>query len=250
MPETLRNQQVRPIQTGTIGSNPRVKLHRLVRIASAARLLGLFAALLGLTGAGALAADGAVKILAFGDSLTHGYGLAAGQTFPEQLQGALTARGHAVQVINAGNSGDTTAAGLARLDWALADEPDLVIVEFGANDGLRGIDPADTYRNLDAILTRLRADGLSVLLTGMLAPRNMGPEYVAAFDAVFPRLADEQGVAFYPFFLDGVAADPALNQPDGIHPNAAGVARIVEGITPYVEPLVEAIAQERTSADG
>lgn len=250
MPEALQNQQFSPGFTGVIGPNTRFKLHRFVRIASVALLLSLFAALLTLPRSGGAVADGPVKILAFGDSLTHGYGLAAGRTFPEQLQKALAARGHRVEVINAGNSGDTTAAGLARLDWALSDEPDLVIVELGANDALRGIDPGDTYRNLDAIVTRLRAAGLPVLLTGMLAPRNMGPDYVNAFDAVFPRLAQEQEVAFYPFFLDGVIADPALNQADGIHPNATGVARIVERITPFVEPLVEAIAKERTNADG
>jgi len=179
-----------------------------------------------------------VKLLAFGDSLVHGYGLAAGDSFPEQLEGALRERGYAVKVINAGNSGDTTAAGRARLDWALAEEPDLVLVELGGNDSLRGIEPSDTYRNLDGILRRLTADGLPVLLAGMRAPRNLGDDYAAEFDAVFPRLAEKHGVAFYPFFLDGVALDPALNQADGIHPNAAGVAVIVERILPALEPLL------------
>lgn len=196
-------------------------------------------------GAAAPAMATPVKILAFGDSLVHGYGLPAGKTFPEKLETALRARGHDVQVINGGNSGETTAGGLARLDWALADKPDIVLVELGANDGLRGIDPADTYANLDAILARLKAKGLPVLLTGMLAPPNLGADYARDFDAVYPRLAEKYGVAFYPFFLDGVAMDPALNQADGIHPNPAGVEAIVARIAPRLEPLIE-----RVRADG
>ena len=179
-----------------------------------------------------------VKLLAFGDSLVHGYGVPAGQTFPEQLEAALRARGYAVQVINGGNSGDTSAAGLARLDWALADQPQAVLLEFGANDGLRGLEPAATYANLDAILTRLGADGLTVLLIGMLAPRNLGSDYAAEFDAVFPRLAEKHDVAFYPFFLEGVAMEPALNQADGMHPNTQGIAVIVENILPAVEQVI------------
>ena len=180
-----------------------------------------------------------LRILAFGDSLTHGYGLAAGDTFPEQLQRALTAKGYAVKVLNGGNSGDTTASGRERLDWVLAERPDMAIVELGGNDGLRGLDPAETYANLDAILGRFRAKGVAVLLTGMLAPRNLGADYAEAFDAVFPRLAEAHGVAFYPFFLDGVAMQPELNQDDGIHPNAAGVARVVERILPSVIRLID-----------
>lgn len=193
-----------------------------------------------------------LRILALGDSLTHGYGLAADETFPVQLERALQREGHRVQVLNGGNSGDTTAAGLARLDWALADRPDLAIVELGANDGLRGIDPAETYRNLDAILDRLKAEGVAVLLTGMLAPRNLGSDYAQAFDAVFPRLAEAHGVAFYPFFLDGVAMQPELNQADGIHPNAAGVALLVERILPSVVRLIDTHVgdQKAEAADG
>ena len=187
---------------------------------------------------GATADSSPVKLMAFGDSLVHGYGLPAGDSFPEQLERALLDRGYTVEVINAGNSGDTTAAGRARLDWALAAKPDLVLVELGGNDSLRGIEPSDTYRNLDLILGRLTADGLPVLLAGMRAPRNLGQDYAAEFDAVFPRLAEKHGVAFYPFFLDGVALEPALNQADGIHPNAAGVAVIVERILPALEPLL------------
>ena len=178
------------------------------------------------------------RLLAFGDSLVHGYGLAAGDTFPEQLEAALRDRGLVVQVINGGNSGDTTAAGRARLDWSLSDRPDAVLLELGANDSLRGLDPAETYRNLDAILVRLHEKGLPVLLAGMKAPRNLGAAYVEAFDGVFPRLAEAHDVALYPFFLDGVALDPALNQADGLHPNAAGVAVIVERITPMVVDLI------------
>ena len=182
-----------------------------------------------------------VRLMAYGDSLTHGYGLPAGETFPEQLEAALRADGLDVTVINAGNSGDTTAGGLARLDWALADDPDAVILELGANDGLRGLDPQATYDNLDAILARLTGqERLPVLIAGMLAPPNLGREYGEAFNAVFPRLAKKYDAPFYPFFLEGVAMEPALNQSDGIHPNAAGVAEIVKRIKPHVVRLLEA----------
>lgn len=210
--------------------------------------LGLLA--LWLAFGSAAAAAQPLRILAFGDSLTHGYGLAAGDTFPEQLQRALTAKGYAVKVLNGGNSGDTTASGRERLDWVLAERPDMAIVELGGNDGLRGLDPAETYANLDAILARFRAAGVAVLLTGMLAPRNLGHEYTDAFDAVFPALAKKYGVAFYPFFLDGVALDPALNQPDGIHPNAAGVRRIVERILPRVVAVIESLDRPAQHSEG
>jgi len=188
--------------------------------------------------AGALA-QAPVRLLAFGDSLVRGYGLPAGEAFPEQLETALRERGFDVEVINGGNSGDTTAAARARLGWSLSPRPDVVLVELGGNDGLRGLDPATTYDNLDAILRSLAADDVPVLLAGMLAPRNLGSEYAAEFDAVFPRLAKEHGVLFYPFFLDGVALQPALNQADGIHPNKAGVAVIVERMLPSVIRLIE-----------
>lgn len=192
-----------------------------------------------------LAAEpGPVTILAFGDSLVHGYGLDAGDTFPEQLQNALDRAGYPVRVLNGGNSGDTSAAGLARLDWALADQPDLAIVELGANDGLRGIEPSNTYANLDAILGRLKADGVAVLLAGMLAPRNLGADYARDFDAVYPDLAARHDVALYPFFLDGVALQPDLNQADGIHPNAAGVAIIVGRILPDVVRLLDGLGAQ------
>ncbi len=185
------------------------------------------------------AAAAPARLMAYGDSLTHGYGLPAGETFPEQLEAALRDAGLDVTVINAGNSGETSAGGRARLDWALADAPDAVILELGANDGLRGLDPAATYDNLDAMLTRLTSEGLPVLLAGMLAPPNLGREYGEDFNAVYPRLAEKHGVPLYPFFLDGVALVPELNQADGIHPNAAGVAVIVKRIAPHVIRLLE-----------
>ncbi|MGF1456622.1 MAG: arylesterase [Alphaproteobacteria bacterium] len=184
------------------------------------------------------AAGPAIRILGLGDSLMAGYGLPPGEGFVEQLEAALAARGHDVAVINAGVSGDTTAGGRARLAWSLADPVTHAIVELGANDALRGLEPAETEANLRAILTTLKAEGIPVLLCGMLAPRNLGPDYAAEFDALYPRLAAEFGVVFYPFFLEGVAREAALNQPDGIHPNRAGVERIVDRILPFVEQVI------------
>jgi acyl-CoA thioesterase-1 len=186
-----------------------------------------------------IAAAEPVSIVALGDSLTAGYGLAPGQSFPEQLEKALRERGHDVTVANAGVSGDTASDGLARLEWSVPAEADAVIVELGANDALRGIDPSVTRTALEGILEKLRAREQPVLLAGMLAPRNLGAEYGAAFDAIYPELAKEYDARLYPFFLDGVAADSNLNQGDGIHPTAAGVARIVEAILPDVEALIE-----------
>ena len=179
------------------------------------------------------------RILVLGDSIAAGYGLAADEAFPARLESHLRRAGHEVRVIDAGVSGDTTAGGFARLDWALADRPHIVIVELGGNDGLRGIAPQATRANLDAILARLKARGPRVLLTGMLAPPNLGAEYGRAFDAIYPELAAKYGVALYPFVLDGVAAQPDLNQRDGIHPNARGVAVMVDRIAPYVVRLLD-----------
>ena len=173
-----------------------------------------------------------------GDSLTAGYGLPREDAFPARLEAALKAQGHGWRVIDAGVSGDTSAGGLARLDWVLADAPEVVIVELGANDGLRGLPVDQLEANLDAILARVRETGAALLLAGMEAPRNFGADYEAAFRAVYERLAARHGVAFYPFFLEGVAMVPALNQADGIHPNAAGVAEIVRRILPHVVALV------------
>lgn len=175
-----------------------------------------------------------LRILALGDSLTAGFGLAPGQGFAPQLQRALEADGLAAEVIDAGVSGDTSAGGLARLEWALADRPDLVILELGANDMLRGIDPAETRANLDRILSRLRAAEARVLLAGMRAAPNLGSDYGGQFERIYPDLAAKHGVPLYPFFLEGVAADPNLNLADGLHPNAAGVAEIVRRILPHV----------------
>ena len=181
----------------------------------------------------------AVRILTLGDSLTAGYGLIEADSFPAQLQAALTERGIDADVLNGGVSGDTTSAGRARLEWALSDQPDVVIVELGANDGLRGIDPELTRDNLAAILEALRAKDVPVLLTGIYAPPNLGSDYSERFNAIYPDLADRYGVMLYPFFLDGVATEPALNQSDGIHPNRDGVAVIVERILPLVMRLIE-----------
>ena len=188
------------------------------------------------------AAADTVRVLAFGDSLTAGYGLARPDGFPAQLERALTAAGVSVDVVNAGVSGDTTAGGRARLDWVLAALPAakqvVSIVELGANDALRGFEPAATEANLDAIILRLKVAGIGVLLAGMKAPPNLGREYVAEFDALYPRLAERHEVPLYPFFLDGVVADESLNLADGKHPNAEGVAVIVARILPHVRALL------------
>ena len=178
------------------------------------------------------------RLLVLGDSLVAGYGLPPGHSFPDQLQRDLAARGAEVSVINAGVSGDTTAGGLARLDWSLADNPHAVIIVLGGNDMLRGLPPDGTRDNLGAIISRLRGKGVEVLLAGMMAPRNMGADYVAAFDAVYPALAAAHDIEFYPFFLDGVALDPALNLDDGLHPNQRGIAEISRRILPAVERLM------------
>lgn len=196
------------------------------------------AVLVGLAASGAPARAETVRILALGDSLTAGYGLDLADTFPVQLEDALRADGLDVAVINAGVSGDTSAGGLARLGWALADRPHMAIVALGGNDALRGLDPAATRANFDAIVTRIEAAGVRVLLAGMKAPPNLGAEYGRAFEAVFAGVAERHGVALYPFFLEGVAAVPALNQDDAIHPNARGIQIMVEGILPYVRDLI------------
>jgi len=187
-------------------------------------------------------ADGPSKILALGDSLTAGYGMAQPDSFPRQLEAAFRSQGHDITIVNGGVSGDTSAGGRSRLDWLVGPSIDLVIVELGANDGLRGIDPAETRKNMDWILKRLKEKKVSVLLSGMQAPPNLGADYGAEFNAIYPDLAKIHGVAFDPFFLQGVAADPALNQADGIHPNAKGVGVIVQRIAPKV---LEILAQKK-----
>ena len=204
-------------------------------------------AALALTGA---AAAQEVTIAALGDSLTHGYGLAPRDAFPAQLERWLRARGHDVTVVNAGVSGDTTAGGLSRMDWTLTPDVDAVIVELGGNDLLRGIDPRASRANLDAILTRLGAEGLPALIAGLPAPGNYGADWKRDFDAMFPELAEKHGAILYPNFLWAIAPDMSMKdramreaagklmQADGIHPNAGGVARIVEDIGPAVETLI------------
>lgn len=188
-----------------------------------------------------------VVIVGFGDSLMAGYQLPSGKSFPAQLEDALREEGRNVRVVNAGVSGDTSADALARLDWALPDDADAVIVELGANDALRGFDLAETRRALDDILTRLKERDLPVLLTGMEAPRNYGEDYAQAFREMYAELAEKHGTLFYPFFLEGVAMKPELNMPDGIHPTAEGVAVIVDNILPSVRDLI-ARARERSAS--
>jgi acyl-CoA thioesterase-1 len=182
-----------------------------------------------------------LRIAAFGDSLTAGYGLPASAAFPAQLQKALAARGRTIVIENAGVSGDTAQAGLDRLDWSIGDGIDGVILELGANDALRGLDPAQTRMALEAIITRLKARNIPVLLTGMLAPPNMGPAYRERFDGIFPDLAARHGLMLYPFFLDGVAGRRELNLNDGIHPTADGVKTIVDRILPTVERFLDTL---------
>ena len=204
---------------------------------------GFFACLLGLLLTASPLQAQTIHILAFGDSLTAGLGLDPQDAFPARLETALKARGHDIVIANAGVSGDTSTAGAERLDWSLAPEINGVIVELGSNDALRGIDPQETEKALDRILTALEERRLPALLAGMLAPRNLGADYAKKFDAIFPRLAAKHGVLFYPFFLDGVAAEPELNQPDGLHPNSKGVDMIVSRILPITEDLLKQAAK-------
>ncbi|THF57121.1 arylesterase [Ollibium composti] len=187
------------------------------------------------------AGAGPLQIVGFGDSLMAGYQLAPGDRFTDQLEKALRDKGFDVSVANAGVSGDTTSGGLARLDWSVPDGTALVILEFGGNDMLRGIDPALVDKNLDAMLARLKERDIPVLLAGMVAAPNLGHAYGEAFGTIYPRLAEKYGVPLYPFFLDGVAGNSALQLEDAMHPNAAGVKRIVEGILPMVEKAVSTL---------
>ncbi|HTS94517.1 MAG TPA: arylesterase [Stellaceae bacterium] len=186
------------------------------------------------------AAAAPTRIVAFGDSLTAGYGVLPEEAFPVRLQAWLHEHGVEAEVVNAGVSGDTSAGGLARLDWTLAEPADAVLVEFGANDALRGIDPQSTYESLDAILSKLEVRKVKVLLLGMKSPANWGREYQQSFDAIYPTLAERHHVLLYPFFLEGVVLDPNLNQGDMLHPNARGVEAIVAQVGPYVLRLLGA----------
>jgi acyl-CoA thioesterase I len=229
------------------GSGPRSYgvLGRLVqRLAAAAVAVS---AVLGPAVGASEASERPVKIVALGDSLTAGYQLPAGEAFPAKLERALKAEGLAVEIANAGVSGDTSTAGLARLDWSVPDGTDAVILELGANDALRGVDPKVTRAALDEIIGRLKARGIAILLCGMLAPPNLGPEFAAAFNTIYPELAAKHDVTLYPFFLDGIVADARLNQGDGIHPTAAGVDVIVSRILPTVAAMVAWVRVKRGS---
>lgn len=182
-----------------------------------------------------------LRLVALGDSLTAGLGLEPEDSFPVKLEAALKARGFDVAVANAGVSGDTAKSALQRLDWAVDGDADAVIVELGANDALRGLDPEKTHASLAAIVARLKERGIAVLLAGMKAPPNLGRGYTELFDGIYARIAADAAVPLYAFFLDGVAAEPGLNQPDGLHPNAAGVEEIVRRILPEVEELLRKV---------
>jgi acyl-CoA thioesterase-1 len=193
----------------------------------------------------AAGAEGPVRIVALGDSLTAGYGLPDAAAFPVKLEKALTAKGLAVEIGNAGVSGDTMSGGLARLDWSVPEGTQAVILELGANDMLRGLDPQVTRKALQDILSRLQARHIEVLLCGMVAAPNLGADYERAFNGIFPDLAASGHLLFYPFFLAGVLGDPQLVQRDGLHPTAAGVDAIVAGILPEVEELVARVRSQR-----
>jgi len=195
--------------------------------------------------AGKVDAAKPIKIVVLGDSLSAGFGLSAADAFPTKLQKALKNKGIDVDMVNAGVSGDTTSGGRDRLDWSVPEGTDGVILELGANDALRGTDPSVTRAALSDIVSRLNARGIAVLLCGMLAPPNYGPDYAARFDRIYPDIAKSLGVALYPFFLDGVAAEAKLNQPDGIHPTAEGVDIIVARIMPAVEAFLRTLREQR-----
>jgi acyl-CoA thioesterase-1 len=198
----------------------------------------LFFAALALSTVGVSGARAERVIVALGDSLTAGLGVAADEAYPARLEARLAREGYAYRVVNAGVSGDTTAGGLRRVDWVLRAKPEIVIVALGANDGLRAQSPQAMRENLATIVRRLQAAGARVLLAGMRLPPNYGAQYTKEFQAVFPEVARSTGVAFMPFLLDGVAADPRLNQPDGIHPTAAGQQVIADRLWPYLRPLL------------
>ena len=246
----MRELEGRAGRTRAQGYQPAPHPRTAGRIAGGARawLLALLA--LAAAGLGAESRAESLRILMLGDSLTAGYGLPFHDGLPARLEAALRERGLDARVIDAGVSGDTTAGGLARLEWALTDRPHAVIVALGANDALRAIDPAVARSNLDRLLGALSERGLPVLLAGMLAPRNLGAEYGARFDAIYPELAERHDALLYPFLLDGVATVPALNQADGLHPNAAGVEVIVERILPSVLCLAGRTGHPAAAAAG
>jgi acyl-CoA thioesterase-1 len=196
--------------------------------------------------AGASAADKPIRILAFGDSLTAGYGLPdLKEAFPAQLERALKEKGHNVTVIQGGVSGETTTGGRARIDWMLAEKPDAVIVALGGNDALRAVDPAVTYEAMEAIVKRIKKDNLPLLVAGMMAPPNLGSDYTTRFAGAFSKVAKDNDALFYPFFLEGVAGVPNLNQRDRIHPTPEGVAVMVKGILPVAEKLIGQVRERQ-----
>jgi len=216
-------------------STPKASYGRFIR---AVQFLALASAL-----AAAPAEARTLRVVALGDSLTAGYGLPPGQAFPDVLQKALRAKGFDVDVTNAGVSGETAEDGLARFEWSVPAGTDALIVELGANDMLRGLPPEGAKAALSSILAKAKAENIATLLAGMRAAVNLGPGYRQQFDAIYPDLANTFGVELYPFFLDGVAGDPKLNQKDRLHPTKDGVERIVAGILPAVENLLATIPQ-------
>jgi acyl-CoA thioesterase I len=233
---------VRSYGTSTAGVEGRfeVFVHILVLI------MGLMTAGAAFAGGGASEVAKPIKIVVLGDSLSAGLGLSAAAAFPARLQKALEVKGINVDMINAGVSGDTASGGRERLDWSVPEGTQAVILELGANDALRGIDPAVTRAALSDILTRLKARGIAVLLCGMVAPPNYGADYAAHFNAIYPELSKSFSVPLYRFFLEGVAADAKLNQADGIHPTADGVDIVVKNILPTVEALLGTISGQRS----
>ena len=208
--------------------------------------MALMAACWAFAQAPAAGAGKPIKMVVLGDSLSAGLGLSASAAFPARLKESLKIKGIGVDMINAGVSGDTSSGGRDRLDWSVPDGTRAVILELGANDALRGIDPAVTRQALSDILTRLKSRGVAVLLCGMVAPPNYGSEYAAKFNAIYPELSKSFDVPLYPFFLEGVAADAKLNQADGLHPTAEGVDIIVKNILPMVEAVVGTISGQRS----
>lgn len=211
------------------------------------QVLLLFALFAGVSGSPAVAGELICEdktLVVLGDSLVAGYGLGPNEGFPEQFAKALGEKGYGIKIINAGVSGDTSAGGLARLDWSVPEETDAVIVELGANDALRGISPEITTANLDAIVSKLKLRKIKILIAGMMAPPNMGKTYGEQFNGLYPKIAEQRDVSLYPFFLDGVAGSPQLNQADGIHPTAEGIALIVEKFMPSGLELVQQICED------